>query len=173
MNEIFAKEGVVKVHIDAEEAWQDTVTFYKSHRLDITKQLRVQLNHKPALDTGGERAQLYSTVFEEFAKNEYANLFEGPPHHLRPRCMAEARSSGLFKVLSSMVAHSLALDGIGFPYLSPTCYWYIVDGEDRAIEYISIADVGADVAILVSKVNIGDMPHIPYLLIITPSPFEM
>ena len=28
------------------------------------------------------------------------------------------------------------MDGAGFPYLSPTCYWYIVEGEDRALLFV-------------------------------------
>ena len=42
-----------------------------------------------------------------------------------PVCTAESRSCGLFKVLGSMVDHSIAQEWVGFPYLSPTCYWYM------------------------------------------------
>ena len=134
MNNRFAHEAVVKVRVDSEEAWQDTVTYYKSHRVDVTKQLRVQLDDQPALDTGGVRAQLYSSVYEGFITNQHVKLFDGPNCYKRPRCTAEARSSGLFKVLGTMVAHSIAQVGIGFPYFSPLCYWYIVDGEERSLE---------------------------------------
>ena len=51
-----------------------------------------------------------------------------------------------------MVAHSIGQDGVGFPYLSPTCYWYMVGGEEKALEYISLLDVGADVATIISQV---------------------
>ena len=39
------------------------------------------------------------------------------------------------------------MDEVGFPYLSPTCYWYIVEGEDRALLFVEEGDVGADVFI--------------------------
>ena len=39
------------------------------------------------------------------------------------------------------------MDGVGFPYLSPTCYWYIVEGEERAFQFVEGGDVGADVFI--------------------------
>ncbi len=51
--------------------------------------------------------------------NQHEKLFDGPDHHLRPVCSAEARSSGLLK---GIVAHSIFQDGVGFPYLSPTCW---------------------------------------------------
>ena len=44
-----------------------------------------------------------------------------------------------------MVGHSIR--GVAFPYLSPTAsYWYIVAGEEKALEYVSITDVGGDAA---------------------------
>lgn len=118
----------------------------------VSKQLKVQLNNQPALDTGGVRSQLYSSVYGAFARNEHVNLFDGPDCYQRPRCTAEARSSGLFKVLGTMVAHSIAQDGIGFPFFSPTCYCYIADGEERTMEVMSYQDVGCDVASLLTQV---------------------
>ena len=70
-------------------------------------------------------------------------------HSCRPLCTAESRSNGLFKVLGTMVAHSICQDGIGFPYLSPTSYWY-----RNATDLASVEDVGANV---VSKVSVYDI----------------
>ena len=53
-----------------------------------------------------------------------------------------------------MVGHSVCQDGIGFPFLSLANYYYVVKGEERAIEVCSINDVGADVAAVVSKVKV-------------------
>ena len=111
----------MKISVVSDDAWVDTVTFYKCTRFDVNKRLRVKLNGQPALDTGGVRTQLYFAVFEQFAQNRHVKLFDGPECHLRPLCTSEARSSGLFKVLGCMVAHSIAQAGVGFPYLSPAC----------------------------------------------------
>lgn len=119
----------------------------------MTKQLRVALHNQPALDTGGVRSQVYSSVYGAFLSNKYVKLFDGPLHCRRPLCTAESRSSGLFKVLGTMVAHSISQDGIGFPHFSPVCYWYMV-GEERALEFVSIDDLGADAASVVSKVTV-------------------
>ena len=29
-----------------------------------------------------------------------------------------------------MIAHAIAMEGIGFPFLSRACYWFIAAGED-------------------------------------------
>lgn len=154
MRQRFNQQAYIKVSIDYVDAWQDTVTVYKSSSFDITKPLRVQLRGQPALDTGGVLTQLYSTVFRQFAQNKAVPLFDGPDGHLRPRCTAQTRSSGLFKVLGTMVSHSIFQTGVGFPYFSPLCYWYIVDGEERSIQHLSIEDIGADVASVVTTVRV-------------------
>ena len=148
----FSQQATIKLRTSVDDVWVDTVTHYKSDRCDCSKQLRIQLDGQPALDTGGVRNALYSMVFEHFAFNEHVRLFDGCDQHLRPMCSAESRSSGLWKVLGKMVAHSIAQNGIGFPYFSPTMYWYMADGEERSLQYLCLEDVGADVATVVNKV---------------------
>ena len=79
-------------------------------------------------------------------------LFDGTARHLRPPCSAEARASGLFRVLGIMLGHSLLQSGMGFPYLAPQCYWYVVGREEQALENLSVEDLNADVGALVKKV---------------------
>lgn len=97
-------------------------------------------------------ASVHKCTPEEFAANKHLNLFIGHERCQRPRCTAEARSSGLFQVFGFMVAHSIAQVGTGFPYFSPTCYWYTADGEEWPLEYVSTMNVGADVASVIRKV---------------------
>ena len=80
-------------------------------------------------------------------------LFDGPEKHLHPVCTAEARSSGLIKILGTMISHSICQDGIGFPYLSPTFYWYMISGEEKALQYATVSDMPDDSAIIISKVH--------------------
>ena len=114
LNNQFNQQPTVKLQVDPEDAWYDVVTLYKSKKLDVTKRLRVSLHQQPVLDTGGVRRQLYSCVYNNFISNRYIRLFDGPEHYRRPVSSAEARSSGLFKVLGAMISHSVAQDGIGF-----------------------------------------------------------
>lgn len=153
MHRRYAEQPVIKVDVeDITVAWEDAVTFYKSSRFDISKQIRVRINDQPVIDVGGVRAQLYSTVYGVFAQNEKITLFDGNVRYLRPHCSAEARSSGLFKILGMMIGHSIMQDGIGFPYISPVCYWYVAGKEQKALESLSVKDLNEDVGFLVTKV---------------------
>ena len=159
INGRFVQFPRVKLSLDAEDMWGDMVAQYKCPSTSLQSQLRITLNRQPAVDTGGVRRQVYSTIFEDFATNKYIRLFDGPMNHIRPAATAEARSSGLLKVLGSMISHSISQDGIGFPFLSPTCYWYLVGGEEKAIEFITTEDLPADSASVVTEVCISDCMH--------------
>lgn len=142
----------MKVYIDSDDKWADMVAVYKTPGLDMTNPLKIVIDGIPAIDQGGVRRGIFTDVFINFSENAHVHLFEGLPNYLRPLYSAEAQSSGLFKVLGQMIAHSIAMDGVGFPYLSPVCYWYIVDGEDQAFQFIGEQDVGAGVYQLVTEV---------------------
>lgn len=152
LNKLCSEQPVIKLDVNTAEAWEDTIAFYKSSRMDASQQIRVRITGQPAIDAGGVRAQLYSSVYAIFAQNKNITLFDGDVRYLRPHCSAEARSSGLFKTLGLMVGHSIIQDGIGFPYLSPVCYWYIAGQEQKALESLSIKDLNEDTAFLVTKV---------------------
>ena len=143
----------VKVAIDQEDMWADMLALYKtSDQNMIAKRIRVMLDDSPVVDTCGVRKQVYTTVFAEFVQNKHVRLFDGPANYVRPFYSAEARCSGLFKVLGTMVGHSILQDGVGFPYYSPVAYWYMVSGEEKALEYVNINDVGGDTACAITKV---------------------
>ena len=141
-----------KVYVDSYDVWADLVSYYKSPSTAIDRPIRIVLDNQPAIDTGGVRRQCYSQVYHDFAENKHMHMFEGPPCHSRPVFSAEARSSGLYKVLGTMIAHSITQDGVGFPYLSPLCYWYIAQGEEHAIQHVTLTDVGADIGSVIIQV---------------------
>ena len=145
-----AKSVAVTVHTN--EMWRDILLHYKSGTVDFEKRLFIKLSDAPAIDEGGVRRQVYSTVYNEFQCNKHETLFTGPSHSLSPVCTPKAWSSGLFKVLGSMVGHSICQDGIGFPFFSLANYYYIVGGEEKALQLCSVNDIGADVATVISKV---------------------
>ena len=141
----------VKLVLDP-DVMADILVYYKSPRIGTRKQLHIKINNMADIDTGGVCRQVYSTVLNDFHHNKYIKLFTGPSHS--PVCTAEARSTGLFKVLGTMVGHSVCQDGIGFPFSSLANYYYVVKGDKRVIEVCSINNVGADVAAVVSKVKV-------------------
>ena len=140
-----------KLFVDLSDVWADGVGYYKCSSLDLTRPIRVIMSDQPAIDTGGVRGQFYTDVFDQFV-NKHMKIFDGSPGFLRPTYTLEARSSGIFTILGKMIAHSICQDGIGFPHLSPLCYWYIVTGENKAMEFITMSDVGADVSTFVTQV---------------------
>ncbi len=144
----------VKVSVDSNDVWSDMLAFYKESANLAGTRIRVVLDDSPVIDMCGVRKQVYTTVFESFAQNSTkVRLFEGAPNFIRPLYTPEATCSGLFKVLGRMIGHSILQDGIGFLYISPTCYLYMVDGEHKAFDYACIDDVGEDTAVIVTKVS--------------------
>lgn len=154
MSKVSKTYPVVKVHIDQGETWSDLVSFYKAPNVDISKcHVRICLNDQPAIDTGGIRCQMYTSVLQQFSENLPYRFFDGPPNSLRPYYSAANRSSGIFKILGRIVGHSIFQDGIGFPYLSALCYWYMAAGEQAALQYLSPNDVGADCSNFICQVS--------------------
>ena len=58
------------------------------------------------------------------------------------------------KVLGTMLAHSIVLDEVGFPCLSPVCYCLLAEGEESALSHVTLTDVPADASYVVNKVSI-------------------
>lgn len=152
MNDYFETKPITKLRLDLNSAWDDLLAYYKSSKVNFDLRIRIALAGEIAIDTGGVRRQVYTQVFAEFAQNKHIDLFDGTENFLRPAVSAVARSSGLLKILGRMISHSVFQDGIGFPYLSPTCFWYLIGKEDMAIQYVSLEDLPADSASLITEV---------------------
>jgi len=52
-----------------------------------------------------------------------------------------------------MIAHSLLLNGKGFPYLSDYCHYYIAGCYNQAVTCVTIDDAGPKVQSIVKMVN--------------------
>ena len=141
---------------DTAEDWVEAaLAFYKQSRFDKTAAMRVCICGQPAIDAGGVRRQFFAVVFGELARTELDfSLFEGPPLKLRPVFKASILSSGVLSTVGTMIAHSLLLDGQGFPYLSEYCYYYVAGHCDRAVTCVTIDDVGGNVKAIVEKVDV-------------------
>jgi len=154
MNNYFETKPVAKIQVDLNSAWDDLIAYYKSSKIDFDLRIRISLTDQVTIDTGGVRRQVYTQVYADFAQNKHIHLFDGVENFLRPATSAVARSSGMLKILGKMISHSIFQDGIGFPFLSPTCYWYLIGNEDMAIQHISLEDLPADSASLITEVII-------------------
>ena len=67
-------------------------------------------------------------------------LFEGPKNRLRP-CFRQS-SISILQLIGKMVGHTIVMDSIGFPFLSPACYYYMAGFVDKAISATTIDDAG-------------------------------
>ena len=140
---------------DGVEDWAEAaLAFYKQGRFDKAAGIHVCIHGQPAIDAGGVRRQFFAVVFAELAQTESdSSLFDGPPIKLRPVFKASMLSSGVLSTVGTIIAHSLLLDGQGFPYLSEYCYYYIAGCYDQAVTCVTVDDVGVNVKSLIEKVK--------------------
>lgn len=133
----------------------DLILFYKNSVIDWSNcNLVIYLKNVPAIDAGGVRRQIYTTVLQQLSDNQYSPcLFQGKEFHLRPYYTASAMDTEIFKVLGCMVGHSIIQEGIGFPYLSPLCFWYIVAGKETAMQHFTDDDVSDGCNELIKSVS--------------------
>jgi len=139
---------------DRESLVQSMVAYYKGSRFDPAASIRISRDH-PAVDTGGVRRQVYSEVFASISTSDKLLLFEGPPSSVRPVFRQSYISSGVMRLVGTMVAHSILQDGQGFPYLSEACYYFLAGKTERALSVLTLDDVGSQVQSVVNKVRVS------------------
>ena len=80
-------------------------------------------------------------------------MFHGNKHRLCPHYSPQLLP--LFKILGTIIVHSLLQGGPGFPYLSPYVYWYLATGsEEMALSYVSPQDLTVNVTEVIEKVSL-------------------
>ena len=152
------REEPRQLRIDEDDDEDDTsrveaaIAFYKGPRFGRHAGVRISVRHRPAIDTGGVRRQFFSEVFSNVASSEALGLFEGAPNCLRPAFRQSSISSGMLALLGTMVGHSIVLDCQGFPFLSPSNYYYMAGRHDKALSLVSLNDVSERVAYVITKV---------------------
>ena len=132
-----------KLKVDPEDEVMDVYSYYKSSDFDPLIPISIYLKGQPAIDTGGVLRQVFSNVFHALANNEVIkNVFVGSKDRILPPFSNELVVNGFFETLGKMIAHSLVQGGSGFPYLSPTIYWYLAtDDLQVGLQRASCADV--------------------------------
>ena len=83
---------------------------------------------------------MLSVFFHEVAKGA-SDLFEGPPCRLQARVKPSNIALGLMNVFATAVCHSLVMDRVEFPFLSPAIYYYAVGCEEKAIGFVVDSDL--------------------------------
>lgn len=73
-----------------------------------------------------EQDSTFAKLAEEVDCARFYKLFDGPATWLVPVFDATTVFSGIKKCIGKMISHATAQCAIGFPHLSPVCYWYII-----------------------------------------------
>jgi len=169
---LFAKSQnfpVKIVEMQQDTQCSDLISLYKDSDVDFSNcNIVIHLQNVPTIDAGGVRRQVYTRALKQLAENQHCHLFQGKKYHLRPYYSASATDTEIFKVLGCIVGHSIIQEGIGFPYLSPLCYWYIAAGKNTAMLHYTDDDVGAACNYLVTKVSIYHVTTNHFTCVICP-----
>lgn len=135
---------------DADLDWVDAaLAFYKQAKFDKQACVRIKIQ---GIDTEGICRQFFPVVFSSLTQSSSLNFFDGPPNRLRPAFKASILSSSMLAAIGTMIAHSILMDGQGFPFLAGYCYYYMAGCSDRAITCITEDDLSLDVKGILKKV---------------------
>lgn len=148
-------EDPPKIHVDkasSTEDWTESaLTFYKSSRFNKSAEVMLSIKGDPGIDAGGIRRDFFSRIFQKFASG-YLGIFEGPASRVRPAYAMAILASGTLKSVGTMVAHTMVMDGIGFPFISPVLYYYMADQLDFAVTMINSDDISDRVKYIIKEV---------------------
>lgn len=142
----------IRINTDNTEDWVESAfSFYKSQRFLKSSGVRINVQDNPGIDAGGIRRDFYSRVYEKLATG-YLGIFEGKRSRLRPAFTLSVLASDTLKHLGTMIAHSILMDNIGFPYLSPAAYYYMANKLDIAVTLITDDDVSDRTRYIIKEV---------------------
>ena len=132
-----------KIKVDREDLLLDLFHYYKDSDFNPEFQIKIQFRKEPAIDSGGVLRQAYEDAFLALTKGDAGiQMFQGPPERLVPIYRSDNLLTGVFEVLGKIVAHSLIQGGPGFPFLSPSIYWYVATGDlQQGLARASVVDI--------------------------------
>ncbi|CAB4020410.1 E3 ubiquitin- ligase SMURF2-like [Paramuricea clavata] len=139
-NELSGDECIL---VDRETLWMDVVKFYKRSltKPDILrKELCVSFKNEEGLDGGAMKIEFFSLALNEVK----SRLFEGAEPNMVP--IKDETKGMLFQLAGVIVSHALfQRSSIGFPFLAPHIYSYIVgEEEDETISKITKEHIPLD-----------------------------
>ncbi|XP_019860541.1 PREDICTED: uncharacterized protein LOC109588875 isoform X2 [Amphimedon queenslandica] len=113
-----------KIRIEGDDDWVDAAfTFYKGQSFCKDAPVRLVMTDEPAIDAGGVSAQFFAEVYKRLAEGK-KKIFEGELDFVRP--VFNLSLVGVLKVFGIIVAHSIIVQRVGFPYFSPSCYYFML-----------------------------------------------
>ena len=103
---------------------------------------------QPAADTGGVLRQFFTQPLKEISE-----LFFYGEKSRRPIYNSDIVSSGMMKLIGTIIVHSILLAGLGFPVFSRSVYRYLATGKtDEVVQNMTVDDCSAPVRSFIEKV---------------------
>lgn len=113
-----------KVKVE-DDLLNDALTYYKDSDFDPKKKLRIVFKNQPAADTGGVLRQFFTQLLKEI----FEHFFFGEKSRC-PIYNSEIVSSGMMKLVGTIIVHSVLLAGLGFLFFS-FCLQVPSNGKNR------------------------------------------
>ena len=137
-----------KVKVEEDDLLNDALTYYKDSEFDPKKKLRIVFKNQPAADTGGVLRQFFTQLLKEISEH----FFFGEKSR-RPIYNSDIVSSGMMKLVGTIIVHSVLLAGLGFPVFSRSLYRYLATGKtDEVIQNMTVDDCSLPVRNFIEKV---------------------
>lgn len=125
-----------KVKVEDDDLLNDALTYYKDSNFNPKKKLRIVFKNQPAADTGGVLRQFSTQLLKEISE-----LFLFGEKSRRPIYNSDIVSSGMMKLVGTIIVHSILLAGLGFPIFSHSVYRYLATGKtDEVIQNMTVDD---------------------------------
>ena len=135
-----------KAKVEEDDLLNDALTYYKDSDFDPKKKLQ-----QPAADTGGVLRQFFTQLLKEISE-----LFFFGEKSRRPIYNSDIVSSGMMKLIGTIIVHSVLLAGLGFPVFSRSIYRYLATGKtDDVIQNMTVDDCSLPVRNFIDKVSLG------------------
>lgn len=124
---------------------QQLMKTYKDPKLDIQKSPDIHFEGEMAADAGGPTKEYFYSAIESLFNVDPifgVSLFTGERGHYVPLMNMDAISSGCFKMVGKLLAHSVLHGGPGLPGLAPAVRKYLVSGSViDAADLVSVEDI--------------------------------
>ena len=131
-----------KAKVEEDDLLNDALTYYKDSDFDPKKKLSLRLN-------------LQQTTFTQLLK-EICELFFFGEKSRCPIYNSDIVSSGMMKLIGTIIVYSVLLAGLGFPVFSRSIYRYLATGKtDDVIQNMTVDDCSLPVRNFIDKVSLG------------------
>ena len=121
--------------------------FYKGRSFRKDAPVTLVMLDEPVIDAGGVSCQFFLEVYKSLAEGR-KKIFEGDLDLVKP-----VYNLGIAGVLKVFCAHTIIVHGIGFPYFSPSCYYYMLGHYEIAVTEVLRKEASGKVEYVLNQVS--------------------